>query len=141
MLTDTGGPNSSARRLQVLQHTISALQKLAATRRLAIVVLTQCASKMQAERGASLVPAINASVWDQGIPTRLVLYRDWVMHEGLPLGLHFAGIQKVNGKSDNASINDIVAFRIGAVSVPRTWRCLNTTRPHVQPVIGQYQHN
>ncbi|OIW32197.1 P-loop containing nucleoside triphosphate hydrolase protein [Coniochaeta ligniaria NRRL 30616] len=106
------GPNSSARRLQVLQHIISALQKLAATRDLAIVVLTQCASKMQAERGASLVPAINASVWDQGIPTRLVLYRDWVMHEGKPLGLHFAGIQKVNGKNDNAAIRDIVAFRV-----------------------------
>lgn len=111
------GPNSSARRLQVLQHIISALQKLAATHNLAIVVLTQCASKMQAERGASLVPAINASVWDQGIPTRLVLYRDWVMHKGKPASLHFAGIQKVNGKNDNASFGDIVAFKIQHVSV------------------------
>ncbi|KAB5571910.1 P-loop containing nucleoside triphosphate hydrolase protein [Coniochaeta sp. 2T2.1] len=105
-------PNSSARRLQVLQHIISALQKLAATRDLAIVVLTQCASKMQAGQGAALVPAINAGVWDQGIPTRLVLYRDWVMHEGSPIPLHFAGIQKLNGKNDNAAMGDIVAFKI-----------------------------
>ncbi|KAB5572563.1 P-loop containing nucleoside triphosphate hydrolase protein [Coniochaeta sp. 2T2.1] len=105
-------PNSSARRLQVLQHIISALQKLAATRDLAIVVLTQCASKMQAGQGAALVPSINAGVWDQGIPTRLVLYRDWVMHEGSPIPLHFAGIQKLNGKNDNAAMGDIVAFRI-----------------------------
>lgn len=105
-------PNSSARRLQVLQYIISALQKLAATHNLAIVVLTQCASKMQAERGASLIPAINASVWDQGIPTRLVLYRDWVMHEGKPLGLHFASIQKVNGKNDSGARGDTVAFGI-----------------------------
>jgi hypothetical protein len=109
--------------LQVLQHIISALQKLAATRGLAILVLTQCASKMQAERGASLVPAINASVWDQGIPTRLVLYRDWVMHEGKSLGLHFAGIEKVNGKNHNAVIGDIVAFRIKSVSVLALWIC------------------
>jgi hypothetical protein len=101
----------------VLQHIISALQKLAATRDLAIVVLTQCASKMQPERGASVVPAINAGVWDQGIPTRLVLYRDWVMHEGKPLTLHFAGIQKVNGKSGNSTIGDVVAFRVESVSV------------------------
>lgn len=108
-------PNSSARRLQVLQYIISALQKLAATHNLAIVVLTQCASKMQAERGASLIPAINASVWDQGIPTRLVLYRDWVMHEGKPLGLHFASIQKVNGKNDSGARGDTVAFGIESV--------------------------
>jgi uncharacterized protein YejL (UPF0352 family) len=112
-------PNSSARRLQVLQHIISALQKLAATRDLAILVLTQCATKVQAERGASLVPAINATVWDQGIPTRLVLYRDWVMHNEKPTGLHFAGVQKVNGKNDgSAAIGDIVAFRVQPVSAP-----------------------
>jgi hypothetical protein len=115
-LTIAAVPNSSARRLQVLQHIISALQKLAATRELAIVVLTQCASKMQAERGATLVPAINANVWDQGIPTRLVLYRDWVMHEGNPLSLHFAGIQKLDGKSDNAAIGAIAAFGVEPVS-------------------------
>ena len=110
-------PSSSARRLQVLQHIISALQKLAATRDLAIVLLTQCASKMQAERGASLVPAINASVWDQGISTRLVLYRDLVMQDGEFAGLYFAGTQKVNGKNDNAAIGDIVAFTVESVSV------------------------
>lgn len=100
----------------MLQHIIGALQKLAATRDLAVVVLTQCASKMQAERGATLVPAINANVWDQGFPTRIVLYRDWIMHSGKPLSLHLAGVQKVNGKNHGPAVGDIVAFRIESVS-------------------------
>lgn len=108
----------SARRLQVIQHIISALQKLAATRDLAIVVLTQCVTKVQAGRGASLIPAINASVWEQGIATKLVLYRDWVMHEEKASSLHFAGVQKMNGKGDsNGFLGDIVAFKVVSVSV------------------------
>jgi len=71
---------------------------------------------MQAGQGAALVPAINAGVWDQGISTRLVLYRDWVMHEGSPITLYFAGIQKLNGQNDNAAMGDIVAFMIESVS-------------------------
>ncbi|KAM0499328.1 hypothetical protein ACHAPB_005995 [Verticillium nonalfalfae] len=77
-------PSLAARRLQTLQHVVSALQKLAATRNCAVVVLTQCATKMQAESGATLVPAINANVWEQGVSTRLVVFKDWAWKDGSP---------------------------------------------------------
>ncbi|KAK3398747.1 putative RAD55 protein [Sordaria brevicollis] len=106
-------PSLSARRLQVLQYIIGALQKLAATRDIAIVVLTQCATKMmQAERGATLVPAINAGVWEQGISTRLVLYRNLAFSDAGVQGLRLVGVQKLNGKASEAPVDTICAFDI-----------------------------
>lgn len=70
---------------------------------------------MQAERGPTLIPAINANVWEQGVSTRLVLFRDWALHEGKPIGLHFAGAQKIDGRSHYGSTKDIIAFNIKTV--------------------------
>ncbi|KAJ9136434.1 DNA repair protein rhp55 [Pleurostoma richardsiae] len=106
------GPSPSARRLQLLQYMVGALQKLAATRDIAVVVLTQCATRMQGERGASLIPAINANVWDQCIANRLVLFRDWAWNGEQAFGLHFVGIQKFNGKATPESVENISAFQV-----------------------------
>ncbi|KXX73162.1 DNA repair protein rhp55 [Madurella mycetomatis] len=114
------GPSLAARRIQVLQYIASSLQKLAATRDVAVVVLTQCATKMQAERGATLIPAINANVWEQGVSTRLVLFRDWLQDGVEARGLHFVGIQKLNGKCMSVVVDKICAFAVeagGLVSV------------------------
>jgi len=105
----------SARRSQTLQCLVSALQKLAATRNCAIVVLSQCATKMQSEKGATLIPAVNASVWEQGISTRLVLFRDWVWAGEQPAEMRFAGIQKLNGKATQDAVEHISAFCIQGV--------------------------
>jgi len=106
------GPSLAARRLQVLQYIIGGLQKLAATRDVAVVILTQCASKMQAERGATLVPAINATVWEQGVSARLVLFRDWIQHSSKLQSLRFVGIQKVNGKARDTRSDSVYVFDI-----------------------------
>lgn len=100
----------------MLQYIVGSLQKLAATRDLAVVVLTQCATKMQAERGATLIPAINASVWEQGMSTRLVLFRDWLQEEAETHGRHFAVIQKLHGKGTPALIESACPFRVDEVS-------------------------
>ncbi|KAK6827893.1 hypothetical protein PG990_009532 [Apiospora arundinis] len=116
-----GVPNAAAQRLQVLQFIISSLQKLAATRDVAVVLLTQCATRMQSERGATLTPAINAMVWDQGITNRLVLFRDWLYKDKAVAGVYFAGIQKLNGRAHQGGLGDIFAFDIqtnGFVAVP-----------------------
>jgi len=102
------------RRLQVLQSIVGALQKLAATQDLAVVILTQCATKMQAEHGATLIPAVNATAWDQGISTRLVLFRDWAPDGAEPRAPHFVGVQKKNGKGHSGSLDDVTAFSINA---------------------------
>ncbi|KAI4863447.1 P-loop containing nucleoside triphosphate hydrolase protein [Hypoxylon rubiginosum] len=114
------GPGPSARRLQVFQFLISTLQKLAATRDICVVLLSQCASRMQFEHGATLIPAVNANTWEQGIATRLVLFRDWIIKNDTVHGVYFAGIQKLNGKMAPGSISQVFAFGIrkeGLVSV------------------------
>ncbi|KAI1876960.1 uncharacterized protein JN550_001032 [Neoarthrinium moseri] len=108
------GLSASARRLQVLQSIISSLQKLAATRDITIVILSHSATRMQAERGAALIPAINAHSWEQGIATRLVLFRDWSAHGGELSGVYMAGLQKLNGKAYIDGIGPVFAFNIEA---------------------------
>ncbi|OTB03752.1 hypothetical protein M426DRAFT_321460 [Hypoxylon sp. CI-4A] len=110
------GPVHSARRLPVLQFLISTLQKLAATRDICIVVLSQCATRMQLEYGATLIPAINAGTWEQGIATRLVLFKDWVMETDQVHDVHFVGIQKSNGRVTPGGISHVFAFRVQNVS-------------------------
>lgn len=109
------GPSMSSKRLQVLQYVVSALQKLAATRDAAVVILTQCATRMQAERSATLIPAINASVWEQGIATRVALLRDWMWNDGHPYGARLAAVQKVNGKTAADGLDKAFAFSIDSV--------------------------
>lgn len=115
-LTRRKGPSPASRRLHMLRYIIDSLQKLAATRSIAIVVLTQCATKMQEGRGAVLIPAIGSNAWEQGVFTRLVLFRDWGMHRDEQAGLHFAGAQRINGKDRHRSADGTVAFRIETVS-------------------------
>ncbi|RYP91803.1 hypothetical protein DL770_002059 [Monosporascus sp. CRB-9-2] len=106
----TKGP--STRRLQVLQFLISALQKLAAARDILIVILSQCATRMQAECGPTLVPAINANAWEQGIAGRLVLFKDWTIRNGRLESAHFTGIQKLDGRPFPGIIGPAFAFDI-----------------------------
>ncbi|KAL2754422.1 hypothetical protein ACRALDRAFT_2043407 [Sodiomyces alcalophilus JCM 7366] len=101
-----------AARLQTLQYVISALQKLAATRNCAVVILSQCATKMQFENGATLVPSVNASVWDQGISTRIVLFRDWVWKDNVPSTVCFAGVQKREGTLLSMAVHGAAAFHV-----------------------------
>ncbi|KAK2630440.1 hypothetical protein QTJ16_001260 [Diplocarpon rosae] len=70
-------PNPSARKFAILQYLISSLSKLAATRNLAIVITSQCVTKMRAGAGAVLVPAVNAMAWEQGLGCRVEMMRDW----------------------------------------------------------------
>ncbi|KAJ4015615.1 hypothetical protein NW752_006536 [Fusarium irregulare] len=115
------GPSPSVKRRQALQSIMSALHKLAATRNCAVVVLSQCATKMHSERGATLTAAVNANVWEQGVSTRLVTFRDWVWQENSLTGVFLAGLQKVDGRACQEAVENIVAFKVepdGIAQVP-----------------------
>ncbi|KAG8166956.1 hypothetical protein KVR01_002645 [Diaporthe batatas] len=111
------GPSMSSKRLQMLQYVVGALQKLAATRDVAVVILSQCATRMQAERGATLIPAINANVWEQGIATRVALLRDWMWDDGHPYGARLAAVQKVNGMTAADGLDRLFAFSIDSTGL------------------------
>ncbi|EQL01628.1 DNA recombination/repair protein RecA/RadB, ATP-binding domain protein [Ophiocordyceps sinensis CO18] len=106
------GLSASAKRVQGLQFVINALQKLAATRNCAVMILSQCATRMHSEQGATLVPAVNASVWEQGVATRLVLFRDWAW-QGKQLASGFmVALQKLDGKATNDVVARMAAFDV-----------------------------
>lgn len=109
------GPSASTRRSQGLQYTMNALQKLAATRNCAVVILSQCATKMQSEQAATLVAAVNAAVWEQGITTRLVLFRDWAWRGKQLASVFLAGLQKLDGKTTDEAVERVSAFAVGPV--------------------------
>ncbi|RWA07479.1 hypothetical protein EKO27_g7636 [Xylaria grammica] len=106
------GPSSITRRPQVLQSLISALQKLSATRDLLIVVLSQCVTRMQAGNGAAITPAINASAWEQGISTRIVLFQDWTAVDAELRNVRLVGVQKSNGQFSPNGFGLVFPFKI-----------------------------
>jgi len=117
------GRNASARRAQVLQYITASLQKLAATRNLAVIILTQCATRLQAER-ATLVSAVNAGAWEQGVSTRLVLFRDWIWKDSQASSIRFVGVQKLDGRTFT-TLDNVVAFDIDSVWSPfEPWQVL-----------------
>lgn len=94
---------------------MKALQTLALTRNCAVVLLSQCATKIQSERGASLAPAVNATVWAQGISTQIVLFRDWGTQKDESVNIFFAGVQKLDGKATEDAVDRVSAFKIDSV--------------------------
>ena len=71
---------------------------------------------MHAEQGAALVPAINATVWEQGISTRLALFRNWTWHRQKPSSVFLAGVQKLDGRKMDDVVDQAAAFAVEAVS-------------------------
>lgn len=71
---------------------------------------------MQSEYGATLVPAVNASVWEQGVSTRVVLFRDWTWQANKSTSVFLAGPQKVDGQAVDEAMEHLSAFQIEDVS-------------------------
>ena len=83
---------------------ISKIGKLAATRNIAILLVSQTTTRIRAETGAVLHPALASTAWDAGIGSRIVLWRDWVyglvegsnVRDFIP-GVRCAGVIKAGG--------------------------------------------
>ena len=88
-------------------------------------------SRIRGGGRALLVPAMSGVEWENGISTRLVLFRDWVPGQAKPndtkdadrlLRVRFAGVVKTNGVAltDEGDVGSVVPFMIDKVSYPKT---------------------
>ncbi|CAD6453391.1 7d6665dd-aa63-411c-8730-33229f84269d [Sclerotinia trifoliorum] len=115
-----GALNSASRKFPLLQYLINALQKLATTHNIAIIVLNQCVTKMRPGLGAALIPAISATAWEQGLGCRLALFRDWGWNddEGNKVnGVRFAQVIRAEGVTLSEGRGKLAAFIIGELGL------------------------
>lgn len=110
------GPGPAAKRRQALQSITKALQTMESARNCAVVLLSQCATKMQSERRPALIPSVNANVWEHGISTRIVLFKDWIPQDDGLATISLAGIQKLDGKTTSEALDHVSAFTVDTVS-------------------------
>jgi hypothetical protein len=112
---------AASRRWAVMGDFINKIGKLAATRNIAILLVSQTTTKISAETGAVLHPAMASTAWDAGISTRVVLFRDWVFQtaegpskgEFIP-GVRFTGVVKAGGISYEG-LGKVTSFTIEEV--------------------------
>jgi hypothetical protein len=78
------------RRWNVLNELVGHLLKLAASRRLAVLLLNQMHTKVRGLARPTLYPALAGGPWEMSIHTRIILYRDW-----LPAGSQATGDGRV----------------------------------------------
>lgn len=126
------GKWASNRRFAVMNDLMSKLGKLAALNNIAVLVTNQTATRIRPGLGAVLLPALSGTEWDNGISTRLVLFRDWPppAHKDMSdadrqqLGkVRYVGAIKVNGVTlaEVGNVGSVVSFTIQAVSDLTRW--------------------
>lgn len=108
-----------------MNELISTLTRVAAVHDLALLITSQTITRIRAGSRALLVPAISGAEWENGISTRLVLFRDWVpgqrksnKKDGARLQkTRFAGVLKVHGAvlADDGGVGRVVPFAVEQV--------------------------
>jgi hypothetical protein len=139
---------AAGRRFTVINELISTFSKFAALHDAALLVTCQTITRIRGTSRALLVPAISGVEWENGVSTRLVLFRDWI-RQARPkdtadpnrlLKARFAGLVKVNGTAlaDEGGVGSVVSFTIENVSQYDTRRAYTVGHGR-NPVV--YQHS
>ena len=114
---------AAGRRWMVMGEFLSKISRLAATRNIAVLLTSQTTTRIRYESGAVLHPAISGTAWDNGIGTRLVLFRDWMFQTtqgtssqgGYVPNVRYAGLVKAKGVFYEG-VGKITTFKIDKVS-------------------------
>lgn len=118
---------AAGRRYAVINDLIATFTKFAALHDIALVVTCQTITRIRGTSRALLVPAITGIEWENGISTRLLLFRDWVPQQAKAQDkveadrlqkTRFAGLVKVHGVAlvDEGGVGNVVPFAIESVS-------------------------
>lgn len=122
---------AAGRRYAVINDLIATFTKFAALHDIALVITCQTITRIRGASRALLVPAIAGIEWENGISTRLLLFRDWVPQQAKAQDkgdadrlqkTRFAGLVKVNGVAltDEGGVGNVVPFAIERVSLARS---------------------
>jgi hypothetical protein len=116
---------AAGRRYTVINELISAFTRFAALHDIALLITSQTITRIRGASRAVLVPAISGIEWENGVSTRLVLFRDWVRHGKAKTKAHadslqkarFAGLVKANGiaLAEEGGVGNVVPFTIDHV--------------------------
>jgi hypothetical protein len=114
------------RRFAIVNEMIATFTRFAALHDIALLVTSQTITRIRGASRALLVPAISGVEWENGVSTRLVLFRDWVRRgkardaaESDRLRrARFAGLVKANGVAlaEEGGVGNVVPFTIEKVS-------------------------
>ncbi|KNG52069.1 p-loop containing nucleoside triphosphate hydrolase protein [Stemphylium lycopersici] len=113
---------AAGRRFAIINELGSTFTKFAAMHDIALLVTSQTITRIRGPSRALLAPAISGLEWENGVSTRLVLFRDWVRH-GRPSNksdadrlqrTRFAGLVKVNGVAlaEEGGVGNVVPYTI-----------------------------
>jgi hypothetical protein len=122
---------AAGRRYAIINDLIATLTKFAALHDMAMVITCQTITRIRGASRALLAPAITGIEWENGISTRLLLFRDWAPHQTKAQDnvkanrlqkTRFAGLVKVNGVAlaDEGGVGNVVPFAIESVSLLET---------------------
>ncbi|KAH7072386.1 P-loop containing nucleoside triphosphate hydrolase protein [Paraphoma chrysanthemicola] len=117
---------AAGRRFTVINELISTFSRFAALHDIALLLTCQTITRIRGASRALLVPAISGVEWENGVSTRLVLFRDWV-RQGKTKDTadadklrkaRFAGLVKLNGVAlaEEGGVGSVVPFTIENVS-------------------------
>jgi hypothetical protein len=114
------------RRFAIINELIATFTRFAALHDIALLVTSQTITRIRGASRALLVPAISGAEWENGVSTRLVLFRDWVRHGKTKdkadvdrlQRARFAGLVKANGVglAEEGGVGNVVPFTIEHVS-------------------------
>ncbi|KAF2847042.1 P-loop containing nucleoside triphosphate hydrolase protein [Plenodomus tracheiphilus IPT5] len=113
---------AAGRRFAVINELISTFTRFAATHDIALLVTSQTITRIRGASRAVLVPAMSGVEWENGISTRLVLFRDWMQNEDTTdkagaarsRRARFVGLTKANGiaLAEEGGVGNVVAFTV-----------------------------
>jgi hypothetical protein len=123
---------AAGRRFAIINELIATFIRFAALHDIALLVTSQTITRIRGTSRALLVPAISGAEWENGVSTRLVLFRDWVRHgkahdkadaDRLQRA-RFVGLVKSNGVAlaEEGGVGNVVPFTIETVSQSITRR-------------------
>ncbi|KAF2475692.1 P-loop containing nucleoside triphosphate hydrolase protein [Lindgomyces ingoldianus] len=122
---------AAGRKFAVINDLISKLAKVAALHDIALLLTCQTITRIQGGARALLVPAISGAEWENGISTRLVLFRDWVPGQGKWNDANapedaarlrkarFVGVVKANGVTfaEDGGVGNVVPFAVDSTGL------------------------